>query len=234
MHIAGLLPEGNILMPNKQLHVEWFHMTFHKSDHVEYVQSGRKLSNETLQTIAEYFQLIHETCENDGSLMHHQIEKIRMKQYASYAASWRNGMRIRNAFSLTSVGATGQTIDATAATIVLSMADACSASSATTAVATMTNTTTGRVPSSAKTMTPSPVASTAGTPSTHTKSAVPTRSIKRNCVQTTTSTGTKVAITTTIATRVATMSHAGARILPCPATATQVRATRAKPRRIYT
>ncbi len=77
MRIAGLLPKGNILMPNEQLQVEWFYMTFHKkSDCMEYVQSGHKVSNKTLQTVAEYFQLIHETCENNGSLTRHQIKKI--------------------------------------------------------------------------------------------------------------------------------------------------------------
>ncbi len=34
------------------------------------------LSNKMLKTVAEYFQLIYETHEIDGSLMHHQIEKI--------------------------------------------------------------------------------------------------------------------------------------------------------------
>jgi hypothetical protein len=63
MRIVGLLPEGNIPMPNKQLQVEWLYMTFHKSDCTEYVQSGCKLSNETLQTVVEYFKLIHETRE---------------------------------------------------------------------------------------------------------------------------------------------------------------------------
>jgi hypothetical protein len=29
--------------------------------------------------IAEYFQSIHKTCENDGSLMRHQIKKIRVE-----------------------------------------------------------------------------------------------------------------------------------------------------------
>jgi hypothetical protein len=53
MRVASLLPEGNIPMPNKRLQVEWFYMTFHKSDRAEYVQSGRKLSNEMLQTTAE-------------------------------------------------------------------------------------------------------------------------------------------------------------------------------------
>jgi hypothetical protein len=79
MRAAGLLPEGNIPMPNEQLQVEWFYMTIHKSDHLEYVQSGRRLSNKMLQTVAEYFQSIHKTCENDGSLTCHQIEKIQVE-----------------------------------------------------------------------------------------------------------------------------------------------------------
>ncbi len=37
MRVMGLLPVGNIPMPNKQLQVEWFYMTFHKSDRTEYV-----------------------------------------------------------------------------------------------------------------------------------------------------------------------------------------------------
>ncbi len=76
MHVAGLLPKGNIPTPNKQLQVEWFYITFHKSDHVKYVQSGSKLSNKMLQNVAEYFQSIHKTHENNGSLTCHQIKKI--------------------------------------------------------------------------------------------------------------------------------------------------------------
>ncbi len=76
MRVMGLLPEGDILMPNARLQVECFYMTFHKSDCAQYVQSGQKLSGKTLQTVAEYFQLVHETRENDGSLMPHQIKKI--------------------------------------------------------------------------------------------------------------------------------------------------------------
>ena len=55
MRIVGLLPVGNIEMPNMQLQVEWFYMTFHKSDCTEYLQSGHKLHDKTLQTLAEYF-----------------------------------------------------------------------------------------------------------------------------------------------------------------------------------
>jgi hypothetical protein len=55
MRVADLLPEGDIPMPNEQLQVEWFYMTFHKSDRAEYVQSGCKPSDKMLQAIAEYF-----------------------------------------------------------------------------------------------------------------------------------------------------------------------------------
>jgi hypothetical protein len=96
MRVAGLLPKGNIPMPNKQLQVEWFYMTFHKSDRAEYVQSRCKLSDEMLQTVAEYFQSIQETCENNGSLMHHQIKKIWVEAKRKLPASWRNNMHVRN------------------------------------------------------------------------------------------------------------------------------------------
>ncbi len=77
MRVAGLLPEGRIPMPNTQLQVEWFYMTFHKSNCADYMQSRHKLSNMMVQTVTEYFQLIHKTCENNGSLMLHQIKNIR-------------------------------------------------------------------------------------------------------------------------------------------------------------
>ena len=36
-------------------------MTFHKTDRIEYVRSGRKLREETLQTRTEYFKSIYNT-----------------------------------------------------------------------------------------------------------------------------------------------------------------------------
>jgi hypothetical protein len=76
MRVVGLLPVGDIEMPNVQLQVEWFYMTFHKSDCMECVQSRRKLRNKMLQTLTEYFQSIQETRENNGSLQCHQLEKV--------------------------------------------------------------------------------------------------------------------------------------------------------------
>jgi hypothetical protein len=72
----GLLTASNIETPNMSLQVESFYMTFHKSDCTEYVQSGQKLHDETLQNLVEYFQSIHKTHKNDGSLQRHWVKKI--------------------------------------------------------------------------------------------------------------------------------------------------------------
>jgi hypothetical protein len=59
--VAELLPAGDIKTPNAGLQVEWFYMTFHKTDRAEYVRSGCKLRDENLQTLAKYFELIYDT-----------------------------------------------------------------------------------------------------------------------------------------------------------------------------
>ena len=50
---------------------------FHKTDRAEYVRSGRKLRDETLQTLAEYFESIYDTQINEGYNRHQQVEKVR-------------------------------------------------------------------------------------------------------------------------------------------------------------
>ena len=76
LRVSGLLPAGDIETLGTSLQVEWFYMTFHKSDCAEYVQSGQKLCYETFQNLVEYFQLAHETHKNNGSLQCHRVEKI--------------------------------------------------------------------------------------------------------------------------------------------------------------
>jgi hypothetical protein len=56
--ITQLLPKGDHPPPNVALQIEWFYMSFHCSDCMEYVRSGCKLSNKTLQTLAKYFESI--------------------------------------------------------------------------------------------------------------------------------------------------------------------------------
>ena len=58
LHITKLLHKGDIPTPNATLQVQWFYVSFHHSDCTEYICSGCKLSNEMVQTLAEYFESI--------------------------------------------------------------------------------------------------------------------------------------------------------------------------------
>jgi len=77
LRISEKLPAGNIPVPNAALQVEWLYMSYHKSDRAEFVRSGNKLSGETLQTLTEYFQSIHEIRMTDGSLQRKRDDQIR-------------------------------------------------------------------------------------------------------------------------------------------------------------
>jgi hypothetical protein len=77
LRIVELLPEGDIASPNAALQVEWFYMSFHKSDCSEYVRSGRRLFDKTLTTLAQYFESIHNTRVSDGSLQRKREDQVR-------------------------------------------------------------------------------------------------------------------------------------------------------------
>ncbi len=66
--MAEVLPAGDMHPPNKALQLEWFYMSFHKEDRAKYVESGRRLSSETLESVAEYFENIFYLQVADGSL----------------------------------------------------------------------------------------------------------------------------------------------------------------------
>ena len=76
LRVAELLPEGNLEKPAGSLSVEWFYMTFHRTDRAEYVCCGRKLREETLKLLAEYFELIYDSCLSEGLVPCRQLDKI--------------------------------------------------------------------------------------------------------------------------------------------------------------
>jgi hypothetical protein len=77
LHITKLLPKGDIPKPNDTLQVQWFYMSFHCSDRAEYVRSGPKLNDETLQTLAEYFESIFLAQFGDGSIQRKHDNQLR-------------------------------------------------------------------------------------------------------------------------------------------------------------
>ena len=56
--MAEALPAGDMHPPNKELQLEWFYMSFHKEDRAKYVKCSQRLSNEMLESVAEYFENI--------------------------------------------------------------------------------------------------------------------------------------------------------------------------------
>jgi hypothetical protein len=70
--ITKLLPKGDIPTPNAALQVQWFYMSFRCSDR----GSGHKLSNETLQTLAKYFESICLARISDGSIQRKYDEQL--------------------------------------------------------------------------------------------------------------------------------------------------------------
>jgi len=77
LRIVELMPTGNIPPPNKALQVEWFYMTFHKTDRSEYVRSGRQLEDKTIVLLAAFFKRLFNTRLLDGSLQKKREEQIR-------------------------------------------------------------------------------------------------------------------------------------------------------------
>ncbi len=59
IRMAEALPAGDMHPPNQVLQLECFYiMSFHKEDRAKYVEGGQHLSNETLESLAEYFKNI--------------------------------------------------------------------------------------------------------------------------------------------------------------------------------
>ena len=60
IRISKSLPAGNIADPSERLQVQWLYMSYHQKDREKYVESGKVLGNETLETLTAYFQAIHD------------------------------------------------------------------------------------------------------------------------------------------------------------------------------
>ena len=55
-------------LPDQALQLKWFYMSFHKEDRAKYVESGRRLIEEMLKSLAEYYENIYNSQVADGSL----------------------------------------------------------------------------------------------------------------------------------------------------------------------
>ncbi len=94
--VAKLLPAGKMPKQSKKLALQWYYMTYHRTDHAEYVKSGKKLSAETFKSLTGYFQALFSQKKIDGMLEHAEIYRLRnraKKQLASDLCKKRDACR---------------------------------------------------------------------------------------------------------------------------------------------
>jgi hypothetical protein len=51
-------------------------MTYHRANRAEYVKSGKKLADETIETLSAYFQPLFAQRKIDGTLERHEVEQL--------------------------------------------------------------------------------------------------------------------------------------------------------------
>jgi hypothetical protein len=84
LHIMETLPTGDIQTPNAALQVEWFYMSFHCAYRTKYLCSKRRLCNETLSSLAEYFKSNFEAQVSNSLLQKKREEQIRACAHQEY------------------------------------------------------------------------------------------------------------------------------------------------------
>ena len=81
--------------PNDALKVEWFYMSFHQEDRTRYLESRQRLCDETLETIAKYFDNIY---NSHGLLTKKREKQIKFcaKRKLRHKITKRYNDKIRN------------------------------------------------------------------------------------------------------------------------------------------
>jgi hypothetical protein len=87
LRITEQLPPGKEQPPSKKLALQWYYMTYHRSDCTEYVKSRKKLSAETIKSLMEYFQALFAQKKADGSLERAELDLIRQRAKRTLTSS---------------------------------------------------------------------------------------------------------------------------------------------------
>ncbi len=73
----------------KKLVLQWYYMTYHRSDRTEYVKSRKKLSAETIKSLMEYFQALFAQKKANGLLERAELDQIHQQAKQMLASSLR-------------------------------------------------------------------------------------------------------------------------------------------------
>ncbi len=94
--IAELLPPGEMPPPSEKLAVQWYYMTYHRTDRAEYIKPGKKLSDETIETLLAYFQSLFVQRKIDGMLERHEIKRLHNRAKRTLANDLREKREARH------------------------------------------------------------------------------------------------------------------------------------------
>jgi hypothetical protein len=87
LRITKQLPPGEKQPPSKKLALQWYYMTYHRSDRTKYVKSRKKLSAETIKSLTEYFQALFAQKKADGLLERAKLDRICQQAKRTLASS---------------------------------------------------------------------------------------------------------------------------------------------------
>jgi hypothetical protein len=95
LRITELLPPGETPPPSEKLAVQWYYMTYHRADRHEYVKSGKKLADETIESLSAYFQSLFAQRKIDGTLERYEVERLRKRAQRTLASDLREKREAR-------------------------------------------------------------------------------------------------------------------------------------------
>ena len=76
-------------MPNESLTLEWFYMTFHKSERDQFITSGRRLVDKMIKSITEYFKSLY-NIQKSSSMLQKQLKQHDHKKYEAQRGSTKS------------------------------------------------------------------------------------------------------------------------------------------------
>ena len=76
-------------MPNESITLEWFYMTFHKSECEQFIMTGRRLVDETIESVTECSKSLYNIKKSNGKLKF-QVEQRDRKQSEAQQGTAKN------------------------------------------------------------------------------------------------------------------------------------------------
>jgi hypothetical protein len=95
LRIAEALPAGDIPKPSDALALQWYYMSYHKSDREKFVLGGKTLKDATIDTVTAFFQALYEQRKLDGSLDRQEVERLKKRLLRKVSEDIRR--KVRNA-----------------------------------------------------------------------------------------------------------------------------------------